>query len=240
MRLSILICSIVERAAKLQNLMLLLRKQVGPIENGVGQEVSEVEILTSVDNREKSIGCKRNELVAAAHGDYVAFIDDDDEISGDYVVSVLGAIRGDPDCCGIEGVITFGGGSGRIFTHSLDYDGWFEHGGVYYRTPNHLNPIRRELALLAKFPEINHGEDKSFSDLILPLLNTESYINHPIYFYKCASMMRSRPGRAKMVIGPSLNRTKQNQPKKAVRIIHQPIQVSTPQSIARRRNPFGR
>ena len=54
----------------------------------------------------------------------------------------------------------------------------------YLRYPNHLNPVKREYALKVGFPEISMGEDKSYSQRILQYLNTEEYIEEPIYFYE--------------------------------------------------------
>jgi len=51
------------------------------------------EVLTNVDGGEKSSGRKRNELTFAAKGEYIAFIDDDDTVSSDYVSKIVGAIK---------------------------------------------------------------------------------------------------------------------------------------------------
>ena len=74
--------------------------------------------------------------------------------------------------------------------HSLRYDHWWdepdpERSGRrrYFRNPNHLNPVKRELALKVRFPEINHGEDHDYSKAIHPHLKTEEYIESPIYYY---------------------------------------------------------
>ncbi len=50
------------------------------------------EVLCNVDSGENSSGKKRNELTAAASGEYIAFIDDDDDVSDDYVASICGAV----------------------------------------------------------------------------------------------------------------------------------------------------
>ena len=53
----------------------------------------------------------------------------------------------------------------------------------YFRNPNHLNPVKRELALNTKFPKLDRFEDKDYSARLLKLLNTEEYIEEPIYHY---------------------------------------------------------
>jgi glycosyltransferase involved in cell wall biosynthesis len=173
-RLSILICSLNKRA----ELLARLRKVLDP------QLTDEVEVIVNVDDGQLSIGDKRNALLEAATGDYIAFVDDDDMVRTTYVKNILEAISTNPDCVGVEGVITVNGQpNGRLFIHSLQYRSWFEKDGVYYRNPNHLSPVKRELALQVKFPAKNHGEDHDYSKALLPFLKTEVYIKGPIYHY---------------------------------------------------------
>ena len=42
-----------------------------------------------LDNKRRSVGSKRNCLLDSAHGEYVSFIDDDDEVATDYVDKIL-------------------------------------------------------------------------------------------------------------------------------------------------------
>ena len=60
---------------------------------------------------------------------------------------------------------------------------WHQSGGIYYRTPNHISPVKRELALQAGFPEIAFGEDHEYSKRLLPLLKTETIIKENLYHY---------------------------------------------------------
>ncbi len=172
-KLSILICSLQERQEKLNRLMEVLKPQIN----------DEVEVIIKSDSRQMSIGTKRNSLLNEAKGEYIAFIDDDDVVSADYVNKILSAIESKPDCCGIQGTITFQGRCPRTFIHSLEYANWFEKDNIYYRCPNHLNPVKRELALKVGFKEVNFGEDRDYSTRLFPLLKTEIMISDSIYYY---------------------------------------------------------
>lgn len=172
-KLSILICSIERRKNLLSRLLNELEKQ----------KSDSVEILVDIDNGLKSIGLKRNNLLKKSKGEYVSFIDDDDLVSSSYVDDILKAIENKPDCIGIEGIITVDGKNPRVFIHSLKYKSWFENKGIYYRNPNHLNPVKRQIALKALFPDKNSHEDREYSKRIFPLLKSEEYIKKPIYFY---------------------------------------------------------
>ena len=174
MKLSILICTIPERTDFLNRLMDILTEQEG-----------DYEILINASEF-ASIGAKRNELLNEASGEYVAFIDDDDTISDNYISLVMEGIDKGVDCCSLTGIITDDGKNPRKFIHSLKYKSWYEDNGVYFRNPNHLNCIKTELARRAYFPETNHGEDRSFSDQLFKLgvLQTEHEIKQVIYFYE--------------------------------------------------------
>jgi len=173
-RLSILVCSLESRADKLDRLMGALTPQL----------TTEVEVLTHVDAGEASIGKKRNELMEAALGDYVAFVDDDDMVSEDYVEKVLTALESDPDCASLTGIIYFANGRSAIFDHSIEHEQWYQGSdGIYYRTPNHLNAIKRSIANKVVFEDLSFGEDKRFSDKVKPFLRTEVRIPGEIYYY---------------------------------------------------------
>jgi len=173
-RLSILVCSLESRADKLDRLMGALTPQL----------TTEVEVLTHVDSGEASIGKKRNELMEAALGDYVAYVDDDDMVSEDYVEKILTALDSDPDCASLTGIIYFANGRSAIFDHSIEHEEWKTGpDGIYYRTPNHLNAIRRSIASKVVFEDLNFGEDKRFSDKVKPFLRTEVRISGEIYYY---------------------------------------------------------
>lgn len=172
-KFSILICSLVERKQMLDRLLGILEPQLQ----------GKAEIITNIDNREKTVGTKRNELLDQCKTEYCCFVDDDDRVPANYVDSIHQAIQKKPDCTSLEGIISFTNGLKRLFIHSLKYDSWFERNNVYFRTPNHLNCIKTELSRQVRFPEINSGEDHNFSNRIYPLLKTEENIPGILYYY---------------------------------------------------------
>lgn len=176
--LSILICTMPSRKYFLDRLLKTLNKQLN----------NRVEVLVESDDGEMKIGHKRNKLLDKSIGKYVCFVDDDDLVSDDYVLRILSGISGNPDCCSLEGIYTVNGENPTLFRHSIRYTKWetaIEQGEVvYYRCPNHLNPIRREIATKVRFNDsMSNGEDKDFSDRIREFLKNESVINDVIYHY---------------------------------------------------------
>ena len=178
-KLSILIPSLEERKPKLEQLKAELASQMGK---------RNVEVLSLSDNRQMSIGQKRNMLLTQSTGEYVSFVDDDDMVSPDYIEKVLNALTKNPDCSSLTGEIVFSDGYSRPFIHSLRYTQWIDdhEGKVYYRPPNHLNAVRRAIAVQVGFPPWNSGEDRSFSMGIRHFLKKEEWIEGVIYNYKCS------------------------------------------------------
>jgi len=177
MKLSILIPTIRRRTSKCRRLVRDLTSQRG---------AEHVEVLT-MPGETHSIGFKRNALVHKACGDYIAFVDDDDKVSHNYVPLILNAIKSAPDVIGICGEMTTNGKNLCVFIHSLDVNSWYTHihynSTTYYRCPNHLNPVKRKLALQCPFPTINHGEDRDYSFQLRHLLHTQEMITPIIYYY---------------------------------------------------------
>lgn len=149
----------------------------------VNQLTTDVEMLILPDNGEQTIGAKRNTLLEGATGDYVAFIDDDDMISKDYVEKVLAALEGNPDCASLDGYVYWRDGSKRLFRHSIEYTSWYTSEGIDYRMPSQINAVKREYALQVRFPEINHGEDHQYSKGLQQYLKTEGKVDGVIYHY---------------------------------------------------------
>jgi len=178
-KLSILICSLNRRHEFLKRLISLLKPQIS----------KEVEVLVSIDDGENTIGRKRNNLLQQSIGKYIAFIDDDDIVSDVYVSSILKAVEFEPDVVGIHLQMIENNTLTGLTYHSLKYKTWYDEPtdkpGLrkYYRNPNHLNPVKRELALKVGFPDINNGEDRVYSYNLLQFINTEVCIDDPIYTY---------------------------------------------------------
>jgi len=172
--LSILICTLPERGAVLQRLQQMLQRQMAR---------QPVEMIFDRTGPHMTVGAKRNALLSRASGRYVAFIDDDDTVHPSYVGLVLDRLKFNPDCVELRGTMTTNGTNPKQFIHTIHCTHWHEKDGVYWRMPNHLNPIRRELAVQAGFPEKSFGEDHEFSQRVQPLLKTQAELPISIYNY---------------------------------------------------------
>jgi len=174
MILSILICTIPKRRDMFDRLLFDIRSQVS--RSGV-----DIEILA--DNGPESVGFKRQKLIEAAQGDYVCFVDDDDNISATYISSILTALSTGPDVVGFCGIITTNGRHAKRFKISklCNYE---EKRGVYYRYNNHLSPVKRSIAVQVGYKDMSHGEDFDYATRLQPLVKTEVFIDQNLYYYR--------------------------------------------------------
>jgi len=181
-QLSVLICTLEDRKLLFEILKAELNRQVDECEG-------EVQILPKCDAGQMSIGEKRNWLLDHAKGQYLCFVDDDDWVDIEYISKILKAIETEPDVVQMIGIMNTNGFSQKRFEHSIRHWKYFEQMNIFYRPPNHLNPIRSSIAKQFKFPKTNHGEDTDWALQIRNsgLLVTEESIDKPIYHYRYSS-----------------------------------------------------
>lgn len=197
---SILISAIPERFHSVQPLLFsLLEKQA------VGR-MPDVELLYLMDNKRRPVGAKRNALLSQATGEYVSFIDDDDDVAADYVKRIYTAIKQgraakvDVICFGQRATL-----APHNITHECSYS--LQHykreprrqlatingpDGVqlpnvlaWSGPPSHTMIWRRELVADLKFPEKTFGEDVDWVDLACQRAKSEIQLNgSPLYLYQ--------------------------------------------------------
>jgi glycosyltransferase involved in cell wall biosynthesis len=143
-----------------------------------------------IDAGEGSIGVKRQRMIEKSTADYIAFVDDDDMVSADYLDRIMPCLASKPDCVGVTMHVTMDGKDlhpSPIFRHSLRYKENYQWRGQD-RTPHHLCPLRRTIALQSRFPDLMWGEDFRFAMGLLQHLKTEEWASdEPLYFYNYVS-----------------------------------------------------
>lgn len=174
-KLTIAIATVVEREGMFKDLMAYL-KDIAP---------EWVEVIFECDNKEISIGSKRQNLLNAAQGEYIMFLDDDDSIPEYYFDTLLPAFEQSPDAIGyIEQC------GDKLVPHSHKYNGWRDNydGYPHVRTIFCKDPIKTNIAREAGFKDMRYGEDHDFSRRVKKLIKTEVFIDKVMYLY-------NQPGR---------------------------------------------
>lgn len=131
-----------------------------------------------------TLGENRDMLLRSSEGEYVAFFDDDDEPDPSYLETVMPLLDG-VDYVGFNVQCYIDGTPlAKVTHHALKHGGWYEDETGVYRDVSHINPMRRELALLEPF-EGGHGEDQRWADRMRArhVLKTEHVIDRVMYHY---------------------------------------------------------
>lgn len=200
--LSILIPTVYGRENNLSSLLKSLSKY-SPIdvksdlkENefgyiGTRYDLEDVEIIVVKDNKQNTIGAKREYMYSLANGLYSQMTDDDDELAPNAIQLILEAIKSNPevDCITFEEHIDIDGKIEKS-NHSLIYGDWEGEGGKelwdgfhYHRTPFMKDVIRTDIARSVPIPHIRFGEDHQWAQALKPRLKTEVHIPEQLYKY---------------------------------------------------------
>lgn len=152
---------------------------------------NDIEIIIDSTDSSMSIGNKRQQLLEKARGEYIIYLDDDDEILNDLLWEVISAIKNTyPDVIGYNGYMTTNGMNRENFKimKDLPYITIMDSEGhkEYLRHNNHLSPIKREIALKIGYRDMHFQEDFDYSVRLKNsgLVKSEHYINLDLYHYK--------------------------------------------------------
>lgn len=178
-KLSVLIPSIPERLLDLRS---LINTYKGYIERY--HRTGEVEIISLCDNKMRTIGRKRTDLINLAMGDYVVMSDEDDFLTEKYFELIFIEIEKGVD------VITYNQ-LARInheysivhFAHNNPVED-FNKSGITRRPAWHCCTWRREIVKDIKFEEKNWGEDHVFQELANKEAKTSSHLPEICHVYQ--------------------------------------------------------
>jgi glycosyltransferase involved in cell wall biosynthesis len=203
MKLSLCILTMGSRRAKFERLTAELARQMDltsplALDEDLGSfGNAEVEVLYYRDDGERTIGSKRQRLLLAARGDFVACIDDDDEIHPDYLRLLLPHCRDGVDCVGFKMEVYGYAPEMERAIISNRYKKWENDrdGFRYVRCPHHKVPVRREHALRAGFnPSLTYVEDIDYSMRLVAqgTLQREIFVDEYVYRYMYESVAARR------------------------------------------------
>lgn len=183
--LSILTPAIPERLDQVRQLCTEFQRQI---------ENRAVEHLILIDNRRRTVGEKRDALLRASHGRFIAFVDDDDWIEPNYVSEILDASVTAPDIITFLQSSTVNGQNGTIEFKLGNPNEPFAPGGTAKRNAWHICAWRRSIAILSRFPPINYGEDWAFAAPLcaIPGLR-EVHIPKILHHYRHDSKLTAAP-----------------------------------------------
>jgi glycosyltransferase involved in cell wall biosynthesis len=143
-----------------------------------------VEHLILCDNRTRTIGAKRQALVDIARGEYIAFVDDDDDISDDYVTSLLAAIQTGADVITFRQRAIYNGLESEVVFGINNQDEPFNPGGITLRAPWHVCAWKRDKVAGCLFSESNYGEDRVWCLQARQRIRTAHHVDKVLHTYR--------------------------------------------------------
>ena len=176
--LTIATLTIPGREKHLQALQIELASQIGsePVEH-------------LIEEGPERYGTKMRRSIERASGEYICWVDDDDMVHPDYVLSILDAIRNNPNV----GVVTFGSQTPGCepawlrFGHHDD-SGYIEtrHGKGRVKSANHYCAWQRDVAASAPWLHRNYGAELAWYTALRKIWHgkiTEHHIQEILHIY---------------------------------------------------------
>lgn len=131
-----------------------------------------------------NIGEKRQALLDRAIGEYLCFLDDDEDISPDYIETVLRLCYERKDVGTFNNLSKFDN-YWCVVTMSMDNETNEQaRPGIIKRRPWHICPVRSFLAKQVKFTASNYGEDWVWFEQVLKECKTEAHVENIIHCYQ--------------------------------------------------------
>lgn len=165
-------------------LLAAYTKLLGPLQEQV--EGKAVELLYLGDNCQRSVGDKRNALLQMSRGEFLAFIDDDDQVAPDYVDAILAAIAEDPQV----DLVTFDHlchlpAQTVHCRYSLDHleASHYDGEGNWTGAPPHTACWRSSIAKEEVFRSIDAGEDADWARRVASRVRTHTNLERVLYHY---------------------------------------------------------
>ena len=196
---SILILSVPNRVVDL--MMPLYNKLLAQL-----GDRKDVEILCLIDNKSMTIGEKRNKLLSCARGEYLSFLDDDDDVAGTFIQDVLGMMKSTEEQeaklrsisaikpgtstdvftfnqhCNVNGQEFFVNFGLTNPNEPAILDGKFN--GTIKRKPYHMCVWKSILAKNTVFPDSSYGEDLAWITQLAMKCKVSCHIDKVLHYYR--------------------------------------------------------
>lgn len=148
-----------------------------------------VEILMFTDNKQRSIGKKREALLKMANGTYVMWLDDDEDFFEGYISETVAATETNPDVITFKQMATI---NGKKFIVDFDLTNTENEAAAkdaddnykdIKRRPFHVCAWRAEIAKTEDFADVGYGEDWHWCQRVLAKVQTQVKIDKVLHHY---------------------------------------------------------
>lgn len=145
-----------------------------------------IELISFFDNKKRSIGKKRDEMLDLVQGEYVVFIDDDDRISEDYISEIMTALQNNlnVDCVVFNCICCVDGGPPKLCKYGVEFEYGDILGGKEWRgKPAHTMVYKSSIAKNHHFSDMKNCEDTDWVKRACLDIKTQVRIDKVLYHY---------------------------------------------------------
>jgi glycosyltransferase involved in cell wall biosynthesis len=143
-----------------------------------------VEIVSIIDNKKRSIGQKRSDLIALAQGKYFVITDDDDELLGSYFRFIHEAIDQDKDVITYKQWAVINDDSSTVVFRLKSENDELQKDGITRRKAWHCCTWKIDIVKDIEWSKINWGEDSFWADFANLKAETEYHIDEICHIYR--------------------------------------------------------
>lgn len=150
---------------------------------------NDVELIAFFDNKKRTIGKKRQEMLQLAQGEYTIFIDDDDRISDDFVEEIMKSLYANPDCdCVVyDSFCSVNGQPGYVCKYGIEFDYHILNDGTPQKEwrgkPAHTMVYKSTISKKHHYSDLNNGEDFDWVKRACLDIKNQARINKVLYYY---------------------------------------------------------
>jgi len=148
------------------------------------KKYNDIELIALFDNKKRTIGTKRQEMINLAQGQYIVFIDDDDRIAECYVDDIMNTLYANPnvDCVVFNSICKVNGGIEKFCKYGIEFEYW--DGGKEWRgKPAHTMVYKSSIVKKHKYSNLQHGEDCEWIKRACKDIKEQIRIDKVLYYY---------------------------------------------------------
>lgn len=149
------------------------------------KKYNNIELVSFFDNKKRTIGTKRDEMLKLAQGKYVTFVDDDDRLSNDYVDEIMNAItNNDVDCIVYNVICCVNNGIEKLCKYGIEFEYGDINNGLEWRgKPAHTMIWKASIAKKHNYSNRQNGEDMDWVKRAYLDIKTQHRIDKTLYYY---------------------------------------------------------
>jgi len=190
-KLSILVPTVPSRIELFYvKIMKELLRQIEPYKN-------KIELISLFDNKKRSIGKKRQEMINLAQGEYIVFIDDDDRISDDYISQIMITLSENPDtdCVVFDSICRVNGGINKLCKYGIEFEYGDINDGLEWRgKPAHTMVYVASIVKQHQYTDMTNGEDYDWVKRAYLDIKNQARIDKVLYYYDAEYATLSETG----------------------------------------------